>query len=68
MINSGREWDWMDDKNKTKMSEEIYQCPICDCHNTEAQYDYPHMSECNACGSEWITETREVTLDAYKDV
>jgi hypothetical protein len=37
------------------MSKEIYQCPICDCHNTEAQYDYPHMSECNACGSEWIT-------------
>jgi hypothetical protein len=21
MINSGREWDWMDDKNKTKMSK-----------------------------------------------
>ena len=50
------------------MSEEVYQCPICDCHNTEAQYDYPHMSECNACGSEWITETGEVTLDAHKDV
>jgi hypothetical protein len=41
---------------KTQMSKEIYQCPICDCHNTEAQYDYPHMSECNACGSEWITD------------
>jgi len=50
------------------MSEEVYQCPVCDCHNTEAQHDYPHMSECNACGSEWITETGETTLDAYKDV
>jgi ribosomal protein L37AE/L43A len=50
------------------MSKEVYQCPVCDCHNTEAQHDYPHISECNACGSEWITETGEITLDAYKDV
>ena len=54
-----------------KMSKEefngVYQCPVCDCHNTEAQHEFTHMSECNACGSEWITETGEVTFDAYED-
>lgn len=41
-----------------------HQCPVCNCHNTEAQIDYPHISECNKCGSEWITESGEILLDA----
>jgi ribosomal protein L37AE/L43A len=49
-------------------TEKNYQCPVCKCNNTKAQYDYQHMSECNKCGSEWITDTNEVTLHAHDDV
>ena len=39
-------------------------CPVCNSPHTEAQHDYPHMSECHKCGSEWINEGMEITLDA----
>ena len=34
-------------------------CPVCNSPHTEAQHDYPHMSECHKCGSEWINEGME---------
>jgi len=42
----------------------VYECPVCNCSNTEAQEDLTNLSECNKCGSEWITETGELLLDA----
>jgi hypothetical protein len=42
----------------------MHECPVCNCSNTEAQVDFPHMSECNKCGSEWVTDCGDITLDA----
>lgn len=44
--------------------EEMYYCPICNSVNTSDDCTTPEtMTACNTCGSEWIKETREVTLN-----
>ena len=42
----------------------VYQCPVCNCSNTEAQEDLTNLSECNKCGSEWVTEDGDIIFDA----
>jgi Zn-finger nucleic acid-binding protein len=44
-------------------TKEVLVCPICRCVITEQQEDASGLSECMACGSEWVTDTGEVTLN-----
>ena len=46
----------------------VTTCPACESIFSEAQPDYPHLSECDTCGSEWVTETGEVLFNAKEDL
>ena len=40
-------------------------CPVCNSTDIRPDYDNPNtMTDCDKCGSEWITDTEEITLDA----
>ena len=45
-------------------TKEVLVCPICSCHITEIQEDAPGLSECMACGSEWVRESGGRASDA----
>ena len=40
------------------------KCPICNSANTRKDYDFDTMSNCDTCGSEWVNDSMEITLDA----
>ena len=41
------------------------KCLVCNSTNIRQDYDFPEtMDNCDKCGSEWIRETGEITLDA----
>jgi len=40
-------------------------CPVCNSTNTIQDLDSPDtMRECQKCGSEWVVDGMEITLDA----
>lgn len=40
-------------------------CPICDSGDTRPDFDYPKsMTNCDGCGSEWVTNTGEILLNS----
>jgi Zn-finger nucleic acid-binding protein len=40
-------------------------CPVCNSTNIRQDYDFPDtMDNCEKCGSEWVRDGEEITLDA----
>lgn len=40
-------------------------CPVCNSTNTRPDLDFPDtMRNCDKCGSEWVVDGMEITLDA----
>jgi hypothetical protein len=46
--------------------DEAYRgdCPVCGCGLTEIQEDSPSMRSCDACGSEWVRDCGDITLNS----